>query len=291
MNKTLYDDNGILVVEGFVQDVLGLDPVDIETRMTQEVPRVPKDEPIQHGRLQRPVADHPASQYRGGDLSREICILQDKRSLGLLRYQYTGAQWEMASGTADLNDSAVLAPIVNAIKDTLQLKDEPNHYIYTWYSKPSDKITPHRDGYLSAKTNHNPSLSPDCPIIVVRFGPGSRKFTVREHNPTGPPDEKNRPTKQIIWEGIVTSGTMISMTAKANRDYEHSVAAVTNEAGVDERPASSLVLRGIRTRLTARVEKNNLEKARKEKRKRQEEKQAKAEQALLEHALKVQKVA
>lgn len=81
------------------------------------------------------------------------------------------------------------------------------------------------------------------------------------------------------------------MTAEANQDYEHAVAAVTNDDGVDERPASSLVLRGIRTRLTARVEKNNLEKARKEKRKRQEEKQAKAEQALLEHAPKVQKVA
>ena len=223
-------------------------------------------------------------------MSREICILQDKRSEGLLRYQYTGAQWEMASGTADLNDSTVLAPIVKAIKDTLQLKDEPNHYIYTWYPKPSDKITPHRDGYLSAKTNNNPSMSPDCPIIVVRFGPGSRIFTVREHNPTGPPDGKNKATKRIIWQGIVTSGTMISMTAGANRDYEHSVAAVTNEDGVDERPASSLVLRGIKTRITARVEENKLREARRQKRKRQEEKQAKAEQALLEQAAKVQKV-
>lgn len=146
MSKILYNDNGILVVEGFVQHTLGLDPVDIDTRVTNEIPRVPKGEPIQRGHLQRPAADHAASQYRGGDLSREICILQDKRSEGLRRYRYTGAQWEMASGTADVNDSAVLAPIVNAIKDKLQLQDKLNHYIYTWYSKPSDKITPHRDG-------------------------------------------------------------------------------------------------------------------------------------------------
>ena len=265
--NTLFDDHGVRIIENFAQIQLGMDPADIEARMTAEITRVPAGIKLQKNRLQRVASDHTSAMFRKNKIPREICMLQDNLESGLRRYSYTGAQWDMAYSTADITRSTVLAPIVKAIKKNINCP-QLNSYIVTWYSQPSDKITFHRDGY---QKNVNKTVSSESPIVILRLGEGSRIFEIREHVPTAL-DIHGKLTKRTIWSGVVRSGTLIVMSANANRDLEHAVKPVSNKDSVDDRPASSIVLRNIINLISWEKVEKECRKAATGKRKRLEKK-------------------
>ena len=127
------------------------------------------DEPLVPGLLKRVPGEHPSLKYRGNAIKRDkIWAQRPPLSAGILRYYYTGWQWDVIDATAHASDS----PLLTLAFDKANELAKYNHLIYTWYDTLSDNIGQHAD-----KTK---DIAPDCIILVVRMGPRARDWVITD---------------------------------------------------------------------------------------------------------------
>lgn len=240
-NNAYYNKDGICIIPNYAQDFLHIDPSTLHKQMTQTVPKCKADQKLQRFQCNRISASHPRMQYRGNDLKRELLFAQKKVHDGLRRYEYTGAQKEIANMTCDITDISCLQNVVETMEKYLRHDDKEcdfNHYIYTWYDKPSSNISFHRDGFISETSN--PSMSSTSPIAILRLGKGTRTFAICEHA-----------TKKRICTQVVTPGTLILISAEANKKYSHALFQDTHNTDqsdteyYEKHQSGSIVLRNI----------------------------------------------
>ena len=143
--------------------------------------------------------------------------------------------------TCDVTDIPCLQVVVDAMAKHLKHDDNEcnfNHFIYTWYDKPSSNISFHRDGFISETSN--PSMSSTSPIAILRLGKGTRTFAICEHA-----------TKKRLCTQVVTPGTLILISAEANKKYSHALFQDTHTTDqsdteyYEEHQSGSIVLRNI----------------------------------------------
>lgn len=226
-----------VVWPGFCQIELRIDPEWL-WEAVRSVPTWPNDQPIPF----RPTGGdphwitgaHPALNYRGNELRRSKIWLQDRYSLGLRRYRYTG--WQHAVSFATHAVEAV--PPVNLLVERLNVGlersgHEPhNHFIVTAYEDHDDNIGFHSDKDADYAENSY--------FIVIKLG-AARTFAFREL-----PTEKT-PSPFPFWSRVLEAGTAIFVRAKgpdaANNLVQHAVPPLARDVG----PSGSIVSRCIET--------------------------------------------
>ena len=237
---------GVYVINYFAQQALKkVDPIQFHSTVCETIPVGGISESFTLGKPCFVHRGNPRAKGRGNPQRRTLCVLQDfTANPEVLCYTYTGAQKEKLLATGDVNNVPAIKHVTDQMK-SLQVdtcSETFNHYIYTRYDEPSDKIDYHRDGWKTDSSYH--SMSDDCPIAILRTGPGSRIFSVRDFK-----------TKQILFEDTVTPGTLIVLTPKANQHCDHCVKEDTSSSDVPKdvywqhHRAGSLVLRGIQKKL------------------------------------------
>ena len=169
-------DLDIWVVPRFAQEVLGVDPVQIQNELENHYPVVGKGDAIAPMEAQRVDGVNKALNFRGNDLKRCKMWFQrgDPKRNGYVKYDYTGWQNNILPATSDVDACPEMAPIANMYDDWVQRAGYPcaNHYIVTKYANGDDNIGFHYD--------KPQSIAPGSLITVVKTGPHGRPFQLRD---------------------------------------------------------------------------------------------------------------
>lgn len=252
----------VFIVKGFAAR-FGLDPNLAQTQLRDNYPHREGKDAILWGEPQWVRGDHVALRYRGNELAREKMWFQrgDPKTMGFVKYYYTGWQYRVMPATADVATVPFLEKFTDDINDWLEKYHQraTNHFIVTAYEKEDCGIGMHSD---KAKSIHDDSV-----IIVVKTGECGRPFRISENK-----GDKNDPDAELFCE-VVNPGDAVIMSMDANLMTKHGVPVLKEPTGA----SGSIVLRAIHERVGWAELERTLEKQEKErskKRAREEEEAA-----------------
>jgi hypothetical protein len=192
-------------------NVLGINPMTLLATLREQYPEAPMDHVEKH-KAQWTMGSHPALNGRTNQpMPRNKVFAQkgDPRIVGSLQYKYTGKQNRIDLMTCDVGKIPLLETMIQtydaALPDGVPAS---NHYITTMYSDGMDCIDPHSDTTTT--------LDPDSFITVVKLGPGSRKFVIRENIGT-------QQLGKVLFDEVLPPGTIVQMTIRGNELTTHEV--------------------------------------------------------------------
>ena len=149
----------------FAQEVLGVDPAQMQKQLENNYPVAGKGDAIAPMEAQWVDGVNKALNYRGNDLKRCKMWFQrgDPKRNGYVKYYYAGWQNNVLPATSDVEACPEMAPIANTYDDWVQRAGYPcaNHYIVTKYAGPE-------------------SIAPGSLITVAKAGPHGRPFQLRD---------------------------------------------------------------------------------------------------------------
>ena len=125
---------------------------------------------------------------------------------------YTGRTYELLSGQADV----AKVPALEAILDEFAPSGH-DHLILMHHPTLDDKIDVHSDDMTD--------LDPDADIHLVMGGPLARRFQILTPDATTKDSELS--TAKVLFDDILLPGTVVTMTAEANRRCKHAKPAMT----------------------------------------------------------------
>ena len=276
---------GFIVAEDFASKCLDVDATRMIDEMDVAIPTVHTGQEIVPGRLQWVSGKHIDLHYRGNELKRRKCWIQDGGTdKNILIYSYTGWNNPIAFATSDWNKSTHFKPICdkyNQFADACGL-DRSNHAITTAYDDKEANIGFHFD-----KTR---TLSDRGCIAVLKIGKCARRFCLRERVIKDISEELSEKEKEkvnvlldkehdampLIFDEYVPPGTLLFMTMEANFRTQHGVPEESSTVGV----SGSIVFRTVDpkkgSRSTRELKKNS-EKVYKERAERAELRKEKKE--------------
>ena len=260
---------GFILIPGF-DKYLGVDANTVIHDLDTTIPSRGNGDTILPGEVQWVRGDHPKLRYRGNELlRRKVWAQKGPVAQGTRIYSYTGFTYPVALATSNWQDS----PLLNTMSEKMNTfmgaigGPEMNHLIVTAYDSGSHNIGFHYD--------KERSLLPGSWIAVLKLGPSSRRFALRARDAQ---DQKRQP---MLFDEVVSSGTLILMSMSANLETQHGV-PVTDDESVGL--SGSVVWRNVTTlfspgKLTKRIaltekgvkrrEKKRREKKRREKKRRE----------------------
>ena len=235
----------VFIVKNFAAR-FGLDPKLAQAQLRDNFPHREGKDVIQWGEPQWVRGDHVALRYRGNELAREKMWFQkgDPKTVGFVKYYYTGWQYRVMPATADVATVPFLSTFTDNLNDWLEAHHQraTNHFIVTAYEKEDCGIGMHSD---KAKSIHHDSV-----IIVVKTGECGRPFRITENK-----GDKNDPDAELFC-GVVNPGDAVIMSMDANLTTKHGVPVLQEPTAA----SGSIVLRAIHERVEWAELKRTLEK-------------------------------
>ena len=178
----------------------------------------------------------------------------DPKSIGFIKYFYTGWQNRILGATSDVTACPELAPIADKYDEWAKDFSFPlaNHYIVTRYVDGSHHIGWHHD-----KPN---SIQPGSLITVVKTGSHGRPFQLRDRvflEKQSDEDEKAfkkrsdkaQNNEKPFFDQVLAPGSAVIMTLEANLKTQHGVPVVESSG-----PSGSLVFRTITEKVAMKRE-------------------------------------
>ena len=217
----------VFIVPRFAQDVLGMDPTQIQLALETNYPARGAGDKIVPGIVQWVDGDNKALHYRGNAIKRgKIWLQRLPTEHGVSKYGYTGWQWNIVPATATVSKCGEMLPIADSYDQWVERLGYPraNHYIVTKYVDGRHNI-----GFHSDKPN---DIEAGSLITVVKTGAHGRPFEL-----CFPGQEKSP-----FFSRVLLPGTAVIMTLEANLQTKHGV-PVVQQAG----PSGSIVFRTIKT--------------------------------------------
>eukprot|EP01047_Picozoa_sp_COSAG01_P061298 COSAG01_NODE_7636_length_3119_cov_1.363907_1_plen_640_part_00 len=192
-------------------NVLGINALTALDNLLETIPEAPLRNVVKH-KAQWTMGNHPSLNGRTNKpMPRNKIFAQkgDPRSIGTRQYQYTGKQNRVDYMTCDVSKIPLLASMIKEY-DAVLPEGVPasNHYITTMYSDGTYCIDAHSDKDVT--------LDKESVITVVKLGPGSRKFIIRENTGT-------TTLGKILFDQVLPPGTIVQMTLKGNAMTTHEV--------------------------------------------------------------------
>ena len=192
-------------------DVMGINSLTLLDNLLETVPEAPGQNVEKH-KAQWTMGNHPSLNGRTNKpMPRNKIFAQkgDPRSIGTRQYQYTGKQNRVDYMTCDVSKIPLLASMIKEYDAALpEGVPASNHYITTMYSDGTYCIDAHSDKDVT--------LDKESVITVVKLGPGSRKFIIRENTGT-------TTLGKILFDQVLPPGTIVQMTLKGNAMTTHEV--------------------------------------------------------------------
>ena len=216
----------IRIIPGFLQSY-GIDPAETWAQLLEHGSYDDDAVPPSGGVTLWTPGTNTAMLYRGNAIPRHKMWMQtgDPHDVGLIKYGYTGWQWNVARATIDVAMCPAVQSVAECINDVMSMdsKSPHNHWIATKYLSGNDNIGAHSD-----KTR---TIEDGTEIVVAKLGP-ARPFRVEDLD------------GNLLFEESLEAGTAIFMLSDgANVHSKHSVPKV---AGFEE-VTGSIVGRTIKT--------------------------------------------
>jgi hypothetical protein len=190
---------------------MGINSLTLLDNLLETVPEAPGQNVEKH-KAQWTMGNHPSLNGRTNKpMPRNKIFAQkgDPRSIGTRQYQYTGKQNRVDYMTCDVSKIPLLASMIKEYDAALpEGVPASNHYITTMYSDGTYCIDAHSDKDVT--------LDKESVITVVKLGPGSRKFIIRENTGT-------TTLGKILFDQVLPPGTIVQMTLKGNAMTTHEV--------------------------------------------------------------------
>ena len=158
------------------------------------------------------MGDNPCLNSRGKDpggraMPRHKIFIQkgDPAVVGVRQYQYTGKHNRVDLVHFDIAKVPQLQSAVHKYDESLPDGiAKSNHYIGTMYLNGKDCIAEHSDS--------TDTLVSDSLITVVKLGPGTRRFIIKE-----------KATGKVLFNDLLAPGSAVSMTIRGNALTTHQV--------------------------------------------------------------------
>ena len=218
MQDTLGDPN-VSLVDGEIKiwfpkdptNVMGINTLTFLNEMRQMVPEAPMQNVVKY-KAQWTMGNHPTLNGRTNkSMPRNKIFVQkgDPSSIGTRQYQYTGKQNRVDYMTCDVTKIPLLETMTQSYDASLpDGVPASNHYITTMYSNGTYCIDAHSD--------KDKTLDPESVISIVKLGPGSRRFIIREKTVT-------KELNKVLFDQVLPPGTIVQMTLKGNALTTHEV--------------------------------------------------------------------
>lgn len=190
-----------------------LEEYDLLPRLMAAYPDRHGTDPIVPGVPQWICGDHVALNYRGNSIGRHKMWFQETNPLEDGRYfvySYTGWQTRILPATSSWTSCKELTRFVKIVKALCDTHGwmHPNHCIVTRYENPGDCIGLHSDKVhtIAKSTAELKSM-----IIVLKLGPGSRRFVITDLN------------EVTVFDQVMTPGSAVLMSVEENQLCKHAV--------------------------------------------------------------------
>jgi hypothetical protein len=260
---------GLFLIDGFAETTLGIDPNTFIPKLDSKVPSRGAEDQIVPGQLQWVTGANKNLMYRGNELKRrKIWAQRGPVEEGVRVYSYTGFTWPVANATSNWEDSEDLRSASEKMNEFIASWDSHappmDHLIVTAYDDESHGIGFHFDKIRS--------LAAESWIAIVKLGPVSRRFAVRERAADGEDQEK----MPVRFDEVVNAGTLILMDLKTNLATQHAVPEV---AGEQLGLSGSIVWRAVKNVVSQQELAKKVETTERGRDKREEEKKRKRENA------------